>query len=72
MPLLQATEELVAAAAAAAASAAANAVSTADPKQAWDTLELQMEVVETVRPFFKNGRFCIAGKWLLHAKRAFI
>lgn len=55
----QTTEQLVAAAAAAAASAAAAA---ANGQQPWDTLELQMEVVETIRPFIKSGRFAIAGE----------
>lgn len=59
IPALQSAQKLVAAAAAAAASAAANAALN---KQPWDTLELQMEVVETTRPFFRSGRFCVAGE----------
>jgi hypothetical protein len=54
---------LVATAAAAAASAAANAAAS---KQPWDTLELQMEVVETTRPFV-CGRFFVIGEHLVLA-----
>ena len=62
-PLLlcpQSTQQLVAAAAAAAASAAASAALN---KQPWDTLELQMEVVETT----SRSRYFVIGErdlWL--------
>jgi hypothetical protein len=62
---LQSAQKLVAAAAAAAASAAASAALN---KQPWDTLELEMEVVETTRPFFKSGSFAVIGECaMLHA-----
>jgi len=54
----QTTKRLVAAAAAAAASAAASA----STKQPWESVELQMEVVETVKPFFRSARFIGLGE----------
>lgn len=58
---LQAGQKLIAAAAAAAASAARSLFN----KQPWDTLEVQMDVVETTEPFFKSGRFFVFGESLL-------
>lgn len=58
-PAVQSAQKLVAAATAAAASAAASAALN---KQPWDTLELEMEVVETTRPFFRSGRFMVIGE----------
>jgi hypothetical protein len=57
---LQKTQQLVAAAAAAAVSAAAS--SAMNRQQPWDTLELQLDVVETTVPFFKSPRFFVAGE----------
>lgn len=48
--------------AAAAAAAATAAASGAFGNQPFESLELQMEVVETTVPFFKSGRFYVAGE----------